>query len=167
MALLLLIMAVAATYALYPISAKLPKNTTFDQLEVLKSERKLLAYSKGKVIRSYNISLGANPEGHKQYEGDNKTPEGTYTIHDKNPNSGYHKNLGVSYPNVQDKAAAKKLGKSPGGDIKIHGLRNGVGFIGRLHRFMDWTHGCLAVTDAEIDELYAHTPVGTPIEIKP
>lgn len=90
-----------------------------------------------------------------------------YFINDKNPHSGYHKNLGISYPDQDDIARAKQLGKPPGGDVKIHGLRNKTGSISKFHRWYDWTLGCIAVTDEEIDELYGAVQVGTPIEIKP
>ncbi|UKJ08530.1 L,D-transpeptidase family protein [Solitalea lacus] len=107
------------------------------------------------------------PVGDKQVEGDKKTPEGLYTINDKNSNSGYYKNLGISYPNQQDIVEAKKLGKSPGGEVKIHGLKNGMGFIHKFQRWVDWTMGCVAVTNEEMEELYSHTPIGTTIEIRP
>ncbi len=163
--LLVLVLAVIG-YAMYP-SEKLPAGVRIDKLEVYKANRLLVAYADGKAVKKYAIALGGNPAGHKQIEGDSKTPEGTYTINDKNPNSDYHKNLGVSYPNAQDQATAQKMGKSAGGDIKLHGLRNGTGWLGRWHRALDWTQGCMALTDDEIDELYAHTPVGTPIIINP
>jgi murein L,D-transpeptidase YafK len=153
-------------YYLYP-EQELPTNTKIDRLVVLKSDRQLLAYSNERLIKIYTIALGRNPTGDKQYEGDSKTPEGQYFINDKNPNSGYHKNLGISYPNADDIRQAKKVGKSAGGDIKIHGLRNGTGFISKFHRLFDWTQGCMAVADKEIDELYEAVPVGTQIEIKP
>lgn len=166
---LLLVIVVSfalSAYYLYPES-ELQQGTQIDRLVVYKSERRLLAYSNGKLIKTYTIALGRTPFGDKEYEGDCKTPEGLYTINDKNPNSGYHKNLGISYPNADDTEQAKRLGKSPGGAIKIHGLRNGTSLIGKFHRWMDWTQGCLAVTDEEINELYKAVAVGTPIEIKP
>lgn len=146
---------------------ELAPGTAIDKLVVYKSERKLLAYADGELVKTYTISLGRRPEGDKEYEGDSKTPEGTYTINDKNPNSAYHKNLGISYPSADDIAHAKKLGKQAGGAIKIHGLRNGTGLIGRLHRWADWTQGCIALTDKEVDELYEAVAVGTSIEIHP
>ncbi|WP_237717748.1 murein L,D-transpeptidase family protein [Pontibacter sp. BAB1700] len=145
----------------------LPEGIKIDHLVVHKSERKLEAYSKGELVKSYSISLGKTPVGDKQYEGDNKTPEGRYTINDKNLNSAYYKNLGVSYPNAANRREAARLGKPVGGDIKIHGLPNKMPFIGRMHRLLDWTAGCMAVTNDEMEELYRAVPVGTPIEIKP
>ncbi|WP_245652344.1 L,D-transpeptidase family protein [Rufibacter tibetensis] len=133
----------------------------------MKSERRLMAYSGGKLVKTYRISLGKKPVGDKQFEGDNKTPEGLYTINDKNPHSGYHRNLGVSYPNASDRREAARLGKSVGGSIKIHGLPNKAPFLGKLHLLYDWTAGCMAVTNEEIEELYNSVAIGTPIEIKP
>lgn len=163
---ILLIFMGLTVYYFYPAD-KLPTNTQIDKLVVLKSRRQLLAYSNGQIIKTYRISLGRRPDGDKQFEGDKKTPEGIYFINDKNPNSGYHKNLGISYPNKDDIENAKRLGKSAGGDVKIHGLRNKTGIIGKFHRWFNWTLGCIAVTDEEIDELYSAVKIGTSIEIKP
>lgn len=138
-----------------------------DSLVVTKSNHELQVFSKGKPVKNYYISLGKQPLGSKEIEGDNKTPEGKYFIYDKNPNSDYHKNLGVSYPDSLDVLKAAKMGKSAGGDIKIHGLKNGMGFIGKFQRWCNWTAGCMAVTNTEIDELYDAVKIGTPIEIKP
>ena len=156
----------AAIYNLCP-EQKLPQNTEIDYIIVKKSDRQLLAYAKHKLIKTYKISLGDSPVGHKESEGDEKTPEGVYVINAKNPNSGYHKNLGVSYPNKKDIAKAKLLGKDPGGDIKIHGIRNHLGFIGNFQRFFDWTNGCMALTNNEVDELFYTVNIGTKIEIRP
>lgn len=153
-------------YNSYP-EPTLGNDAKVDKLVVYKSKRSLLAYSDGRLLKTYRISLGRQPIGAKQFEGDLKTPEGLYTINDKNQYSDYHKNLGVSYPNQADVAHSKGLGKEAGGDIKIHGLRNGMGFIGKLQRHMDWTLGCMALTNSEIDELFKAVPIGTPIEIKP
>lgn len=155
-----------AAYYFYP-EHKLDKNTTIDLLVVYKSKRKMFAYSQGQLVKTYSISLGGNPIGTKEYEGDKKTPEGIYSISDRNPNSGYHKNLGVSYPNQQDIDRARKIGKPVGGAIKIHGLRNGRSYIGKLHRWTDWTWGCIAVTNIEIDELYSSVQIGSTIDIRP
>ena len=127
----------------------------------------MLLYTNNHLVKTYTISLGFCPVGKKQVAGDGKTPEGDYTINAKNPNSACHKNLGISYPDKNDIAKAKLLGKDTGGDIKIHGLKNGHGFIGKFQRWRDWTDGCIGVTDDEIDDLYAHVAVGTPIQIKP
>jgi murein L,D-transpeptidase YafK len=153
-------------YNFYP-EEKLPYGTQIDKLEVYKSKRQLLAYSNGKLLKIYKIAIGKNSIGDKELEGDKKTPEGLYLINDKNPNSGYHKNLGISYPNKYDIESSKRLGKPAGGDIKIHGLRNGTGFINKFHRWHNWTLGCIAVTNDEIDELYGAVKIGTKIDIKP
>jgi murein L,D-transpeptidase YafK len=147
--------------------SKLQDDTQIDNIVVYKSKREMLVYSNGELQKIYKISLGRQPIGHKEFEGDKKTPEGIYFINDKNPNSGYHKNLGVSYPDKNDLENARQLGKSAGRDIKIHGIRNGIGFIGKFHRWFDWTLGCIAVTDREIDELYKAVRIGTRIEINP
>jgi murein L,D-transpeptidase YafK len=138
-----------------------------DSIVVEKSLRRLTIYYRQEKLKSYQVALGHNPVGDKQYQGDMRTPEGLYKIESKNPNSAFHKNLGISYPSDADRADAKRLGKPPGGDIKIHGLQNGYGYIGKAHLLRDWTYGCIALTDEEVDELYAATPVGTTILILP
>lgn len=153
-----------AIYYFLPYTS-IPEGITIDKIVILKSQRKLLAYSQGLVVKTYTISLGKNPIGTKVYEGDYKTPEGSYVINEKNPQSGFHKSLGISYPNQQDLANARQLGKAAGGDIKIHGLRNDQGFIGRFQRWKDWTTGCIGLTNEEVDDLYMHTPLGTRVEI--
>lgn len=154
------------TYLLWP-EPKLDSNKKVTHIEVLKSERILNLYSGDELLKSYSVSLGRQPVGKKEFEGDLKTPEGLYYINDKNPNSSYYLNLGLSYPNQQDKEFAEHLDKSPGGQIKIHGMRNGFGFVGKLHRLFDWTLGCIAVTNSEMKELYDNVPIGTKIEVKP
>ena len=144
----------------------LPEVAVVDRILVEKGKRKMHVYQQGELLKTYDIALGPNPAGHKQIEGDGKTPEGLYHINDKNERSAYHLNLGVSYPNEQDQARANKLGQSAGGDIKIHGLKNGLGFLGRAHLQADWTAGCIAVTNEEIEELFRVVPVGADIEIK-
>ncbi len=166
LSILLTFIAGLITYYVFP-EKKLLSNAKVDSIVVLKSKRKLLVYSNGQLLKTYTVSLGGQPIGKKEYEGDMKTPEGSYIIYDKTPNSGYHKNLGVSYPSPDDIENAKLLGKPAGGQIKIHGLRNGQGFIGKFHRWTDWTHGCIAMTNKEIDELYNAVDIGTNIEIKP
>lgn len=160
-----IILFASTVYYFYPEN-KLPAGIQIDKLVIYKSKRQMLAFSNGELVKTYIIALGKQPIGKKEFEGDKKTPEGIYFINDKNPNSGYHKNLGISYPNQADIKNAKRLGKRTGGDIKIHGLRNKTGYISKLHRLLDWTLGCIAVTDEEVDELYNSVKVGTPIEIK-
>lgn len=155
-----------ATTKEYP-QGPLARSVQFDKLLVEKAKRLMTAYSNNKPVRVYTVSLGDNPTGHKQFEGDEKTPEGAYTIDGKNPHSNYYKNLGISYPNAADRKFAKSKGKSPGGAIKIHGLAPHFQHIGALHRLEDWTDGCIAVTNEEMEELYTRTPVGIPIHIRP
>ena len=121
----------------------------------------------GKTIRRYRVALGFSPERHKEREGDGRTPEGHYTIDSRNEHSAYYKALHVSYPNDEDRKRAARLGVSPGGAIMIHGLPTGKGWIGAAHRMYDWTLGCIAVTDEEMDEIWKMVPVGTPVEIRP
>ncbi|WP_066805578.1 L,D-transpeptidase family protein [Moraxella oblonga] len=143
-------------------------NTQIDKLVVYKSKREMHAFYDDKLIKIYPIALGQNPIGHKEFEGDMKTPEGIYTINDRNANSSFHKNLGISYPNEADIAHAKTHGKSAGGAIKIHGIKNGLGdLIGANHLLKDWTHGCIAVTNPEIDELFVAVVDNAVIEILP
>ncbi len=145
----------------------LPPEKFIDSIAVVKHKREMYIYNSGKVLKIYKIALGLQPVGAKHYKGDMRTPEGLYTINGKNPNSVCHKNVGISYPNNKDRALAAKMGKETGGDIKIHGLPNGQGYIGAAHRNTDWTYGCIAVTDEEMDEIYDHVKPGTPINILP
>ena len=138
-----------------------------DKVLVEKKERRLTLFSKGEVIKTYKIALGGNPVGPKVMQGDNKTPEGVYTIDSRNSNSEYHLSLHISYPNEKDKMRAKELGVSPGGDIMIHGIKNGLAWVGASHAKFDWTKGCIAVTDEEMQEIYRLVPNGTIVEIKP
>jgi len=164
----IVIIVALIVYYYYP-STPLPKGVDIDQIVVHKSERKLMVYSKGNLIKTYKIALGFHPTGAKEIEKDGKTPEGDYFIESKAGlgSSVAYKNLGVSYPNAKDRMRARSMGAAPGGAIKIHGLVNGRGYIGRFHNFVDWTSGCMAVTNNEMDELYSHVKVGTPIKIIP
>jgi murein L,D-transpeptidase YafK len=152
------------------ITQKEEKGFIINKMEVFKSKRQLLAYSNGKLIKTYAIALGKNPIGAKHFKDDFKTPEGKYVINDKNAFSKYHKNLGISYPNINDIVFARENGKDPGSAIKIHGLPNKMVWLKKgqkLHRFNDWTNGCIALTDDEIDELFKAVKIGTPIIIYP
>ena len=140
---------------------------TADKILIGKKERRLTLLSKGKVLKTYKIALGGNPSGPKERQGDNKTPEGTYVIDSRNKDSRYHLSLHISYPNEKDKKRAKQLGVSPGGDIMIHGIKNGFSWVGDLHTEIDWTKGCIAVTDKEIEEIGKLAPNGTIVEILP
>lgn len=138
-----------------------------DHLVVYKSERKLVLLNQGKEISSYKVALGSEPVGPKTRQGDHRTPEGVYTLDSRNSNSHFYKAFHISYPNPKDIATAKKLGVSPGGDIMLHGLPKEYAWVGKAHTLHDWTDGCVAVTNEEMDELWKLVPIGTPIEIRP
>ncbi len=143
--------------------------TMVDYLLVDKSRRLLVAYAGGQPVKVYRgLQLGGAPQGHKRFQGDSRTPEGLYTIDTRNPASRFHLSLRISYPNAADRAFAAQYGRSPGGDIFIHGQPNGYAagrFDGRMPG--DWTDGCIAITNAEIEELWRIVPDGTVIEIRP
>ena len=158
----------ASFLAIASCSTTDPKFKTYSgppvtRIDVFKSRRVMTFYSGTTPIKSYNFGLGYAPTGNKEYEGDGKTPEGLYFIDRFNPNSRYHLSVGISYPSVQDVARAAALGLRPGGDIFIHGL----GPEGRALNKPDWTAGCIAVTDEEIEEIFAMLRPGVPIFIYP
>ena len=140
---------------------------SIDRILIEKSARRLMLISQGEVLKTYKIALGGNPIGPKERQGDNKTPEGTYVIDGRNMDSRFHLSLHISYPNERDKKRAKELGVSPGGDIMIHGIKNGFSWVGDAHTGVDWTKGCIAVTDQEIEEIDKLAPNGTIVEIRP
>ena len=144
-----------------------PKLPEIDYILVEKGKRTLSLYHQRQLIKSYNIALGISPLGHKMREGDGKTPEGLYFIALKNPQSSYHLSLKISYPSKQDVDTAKSKGFKPGDNIMIHGIRNGLGWIGNYHSLVDWTRGCIAVSNDAIEEIYSSIKVGTIVEIKP
>jgi murein L,D-transpeptidase YafK len=167
LAVFLIIGATAIFFFVHHDRKTLPGGTTIDRILVEKSERKLSILRGGKVLKTYRVALGRNPIGAKEQEGDMKTPEGIYTIDYRNPQSDYHLALHISYPSAEDTTRAAQRGVNAGFDIEIHGLPNGRGWMGGTHRQKDWTAGCIAVTDDEIDELYRVTPDGTTVEIRP
>ncbi|RAZ80332.1 L,D-transpeptidase family protein [Mesorhizobium atlanticum] len=136
-----------------------------DLVRVAKSNRQLQLIGGDKILRSYSIALGGDPVGQKHREGDERTPEGRYMLDWRNPDSVAHKSIHISYPNADDIAAAKALGVDPGGSIMIHGQPNGFGWLGRLLQMVDWTDGCIAVTNSDMDEIWTMVADGTPIEI--
>jgi tetratricopeptide (TPR) repeat protein len=138
-----------------------------DKILIEKKERRLTLFSRGEVLKTYKIALGGNPNGPKERQGDNKTPEGTYIIDSRNKDSRYHQSLHISYPNEKDKQRAKQLGVSPGGGIMIHGIKKGFSWLGDSHKDLDWTKGCIAVTDEEIEEIEKLVPNRTIVEIRP
>jgi murein L,D-transpeptidase YafK len=160
------VISAGAAWAHWP-RTPLPDGAVADRIVVLKAERTLRLYDGPQLLRSYSVSLGREPAGPKQQQGDKRTPEGAYHIDYRKPDSSYHRALHISYPRPDQVAAARAKGVSPGGLIMIHGLPNGAGLIGRLHLLADWTIGCIAVTNVEIEEIWRVVPDGTPIEIKP
>jgi tetratricopeptide (TPR) repeat protein len=138
-----------------------------DRVLIEKGERRLTLFSGSRVLKSYRIALGGNPNGPKEMQGDNRTPEGIYFIDSRNKDSLYHISLHISYPNERDRKRARELGVSPGGDIMIHGIKNGYSDVGNRHAGVDWTKGCIAVTDDEIEEIEKMVPNGTVVEIRP
>ena len=157
------IVFVGANYELRPLDAE----TRADRVLVEKSARRLTLFRGGALLKSYAVALGRAPQGPKQQEGDQRTPEGIYTIDAHKWDSAFHRALHISYPSPADSASAARHGVPPGGDIMIHGIRNGRGWLGAFHRVTDWTAGCIAVTDKQIEEIYHAVPDGTPIEIRP
>jgi murein L,D-transpeptidase YafK len=138
-----------------------------DQVVVVKSQRTLTLLAHGQVLRTYKVALGGSPVGAKEQQGDHKTPEGHYILDRRNANSRFYKSIHISYPDEQNKKKAAQRGVSAGGDIMIHGLPNGFGWLNATHRALDWTDGCIAVTNAEMDEIWELVTDGTPIEIRP
>jgi murein L,D-transpeptidase YafK len=155
----------AAVYAWWPPHAGSAE--TPDRIVVLKSERRMILYSGSVPLREYQVAISRVPGGAKTREGDHKVPEGVYTIDAKNPASDFHLALHVSYPNAEDRVRAAADGFRPGGDIEVHGIKNGLGWIGRFQRWANWTNGCVALTNPEIEQVYKAVPVGTRIEIRP
>ena len=138
-----------------------------DLVLVIKSDSKLYLKKNGKVLKEYHVAFGENPDGHKQHEGDERTPEGRYVLDYKKKDSAFYKSIHISYPNEADKKRAESAGVNPGGFIMIHGQKNGHGWLSWLTQRFNWTDGCIAVTNSEMDEIWESVDVGTPIEIRP
>jgi len=138
-----------------------------DIVTVYKSERILFLMREGEVLAKFNVTFGAEPIGHKQQQGDEKTPEGPYILDYKNANSAFYKSIHVSYPNAKDRSRARKLGVDPGGDIMIHGQTNDWGWAAPISRFFNWTDGCIALSDKDMQQVWESVDSGTPIEIHP
>jgi murein L,D-transpeptidase YafK len=138
-----------------------------DKVLIQKSARQLTLVRNGRPLRSYHVSLGSNPKGAKEREGDERTPEGLYTIDSRNAYSKYHLALHVSYPNAADRARARRLRVSPGGEIMIHGTPNRWRGLRVVFQHTDWTKGCIAVSDRDIEEIWKLVPNGTVVEIRP
>jgi murein L,D-transpeptidase YafK len=147
--------------------AATPTADPVDHVVVLKNKRTLQLLHGDKVVKSYKVALGGDPVGPKQKQGDGKTPEGAYVLDRRNAQSQFYKSIHISYPNADDRARARRLGVSPGGDIFLHGLGKKYGWVGSAHTAHDWTNGCIAVTNEEIDEIWKLVKDGTPIVIRP
>jgi len=138
-----------------------------DRIIIVKSTYTMTLMTGCKALKTYKIALGTAPVGAKEIEGDHKTPEGNYTIDARNPQSRFHLALHISYPSATDKARARQKGALPGGNIMIHGLEKRFAYLGPLHRQADWTDGCIAVTNSEIEEIWQLAPLGARVEIRP
>ena len=160
-------MATADVATSGPVDAVTSGDGPADEIVVSKSERKLYLIREGEILRSYDIALGRNPEGHKEREGDQRTPEGTYLIDWRKHNSDFYLALHISYPNDQDLRAARRRGVDPGGMIMIHGLPNEPKYPRRDYLRSDWTDGCIAVSNAAMIDLWLSVPDQTPITILP
>lgn len=137
-----------------------------DFVLVDKSEGSLTLYNAGRSLAVFHVVFGANPIGNKQQEGDEKTPEGRYTLDVKKSDSAFHKAIHISYPNDQDIANAKSKGVEPGGAIMVHGQKNGLGWLSAISKRFNWTNGCIALSNDDMDEVWESVDVGTPIEIR-
>ncbi|HKQ89031.1 MAG TPA: L,D-transpeptidase family protein [Candidatus Acidoferrales bacterium] len=144
-----------------------PGPVSADRIFIVKSSRTMTLLHGKEVLKVYKIALGTQPRGAKQRQGDHRTPEGRYRVDSKNPHSRFHLALHLSYPNAIDRENASRLGVNPGGNIEIHGLPAGYAWVGAMQHRFDWTDGCIAVTNHEIEEIYPMVPVGTLVEIKP
>ena len=140
---------------------------TADLVMVEKSKSRLYLMRKGETFASFRVAFGSNPKGHKQEQGDGRTPEGRYMLDYKNEGSAYYKSIHISYPNAKDREDARKRGVSPGGDIMIHGQKNGYGRLSILVQRFNWTNGCIALSDRDMDLVWNAVEPGTPIEIRP
>jgi murein L,D-transpeptidase YafK len=146
--------------------APLPAGAAADRILIEKHAHRLTLYYRQQALRGYDVALGRGGLGPKLRDGDGKTPEGLYRVRAKLKTSAFHLALKLDYPSREDIAKAKQRGDAPGGDIEIHGLRDAVGWIGGWHRTFDWTNGCIALTNDEMDELWRTVPEGTAVEIK-
>lgn len=136
-------------------------------VRVLKSDHKLQLLSGKKLVQEFHVVFGANLKGHKMQEGDERTPEGFYTLDYKKTNSAFYRAIHISYPNARDIASAKSRGVKPGGEIMIHGQKNGLGWLSFISQSFNWTNGCVALPNKDMDVVWALVKVGTPVEILP
>ena len=159
------IIAAAFVFVLYSGAAH--SEQTADMVLVEKSKSRLYLMREGQAFASFHVVFGANPEGHKRQQGDERTPEGQYLLNYKNANSLYYKSIHISYPNEFDRQEARKQGVDPGGDIMIHGQKNGYERLSFLAQRFNWTNGCIALSNKDMDSVWEAVQPGTPIEIKP
>lgn len=162
----LLVAGTIAAWSAWPTPV-LPPDAKPDLVVVHKAARRLELYQGDVLLKSYPVSLGRHPVGPKDQQGDGRTPEGEYRLDFRKADSSFHRALHISYPGPADLAAAHTHGVDPGGLVMIHGMKNGLGWVGRLHLALDWTDGCVAVTDREMDEIWRVVPVGTKIILEP
>jgi murein L,D-transpeptidase YafK len=157
----------AITFMFLAIQAHGGDKQLADRIIILKSAHTMTLLNGQRTLKIYKVALGGVPVGPKRIEGDHKTPEGDYLIDAKNSHSQFHLSLHISYPSAADKQRARNIGARPGSAIMIHGLARPFAYLGALHRQSDWTDGCVAVTNPEIEEIWKLVPVGTPVEIRP
>jgi murein L,D-transpeptidase YafK len=157
--------------ALIPVACHageaIPEGVHADKVLVEKKAKRMSLIADGQVIKTYRVALGKCPEGPKLMQGDCKTPEGCYQIDSHYPLSAYHLALHISYPSTADRERAEKAGVPAGGDIEIHGIKDGLGYLGDVQWMSDWTNGCIAVSNEEIEEIWRAVPDGTEVEIRP
>lgn len=163
----LLLLSLACTAGRAADKITTPPAKKADRIVVDKSARTMTLMQGGKVLKTYKVALSREAVGAKEREGDHRVPEGQYMIDSKNSYSRFHLALHISYPNAADRERARKLRVKPGGNIEIHGLDSKHAWVGSLQRQVDWTDGCIAVTNQEIEEIWLLVPVGTPLEIRP
>ena len=159
------LLSAAPVLASSALAVPLPRGITADRLVIDKSERTLTLWWHGVPLKIYRVALGGDPVGAKQKQGDERTPEGTYSVAERHAESEFHRALHLSYPNAADRAQARVDRVNPGGNIEIHGLKPGYEWVGSAHTLFDWTNGCIAITNTEIEELWRAAPIGTPVEI--
>ena len=143
------------------------KGREINSVLVDKSDKKMYLLSNGRILKEYDVVFGSSPKGHKQQEGDERTPEGKYILDYKKSDSSFYKAIHISYPNEEDKARAERKGANPGGLLMVHGQKNGFGWLSWLMQWFNWTDGCIAVANSDMDEIWQLVKVGTPIEIAP
>jgi len=158
---------VTAAFAFLLVFGTAHSAQTADLVLVIKSESRLYLIREGKIFGSFHVAFGANPKGHKQQKGDERTPEGLYRLDYKKADSSFYKAIHISYPNAKDRQNARKLGVDPGGDIMIHGQKNKYNFFSAIVQRFNWTDGCIALSNRDMDLVWKAVKPGTPIEIRP